>query len=60
MRGGLPAHPDILNVKARSQELNWDVRPDGRFVMVKADPATTRQFQVVMSWFEEVRGRLGD
>jgi eukaryotic-like serine/threonine-protein kinase len=35
---------------------NWDVQPDGRFVMVKADPSTTRQVQVVLNWFEELRG----
>jgi eukaryotic-like serine/threonine-protein kinase len=40
-----------------TQELNWDARPDGRFVMVKADPATTQQFQVVLNWFQEVKGR---
>jgi eukaryotic-like serine/threonine-protein kinase len=40
-----------------TQQNNWDAGPDGRFVMVKADPATTRQFQVVLSWFEEVKGR---
>jgi eukaryotic-like serine/threonine-protein kinase len=39
-----------------TQAGNWDVQPDGRFVMVKADPATTRQFQVVLNWFEELRG----
>jgi eukaryotic-like serine/threonine-protein kinase len=40
-----------------TQQINWDVGPDGRFVMVKADPATTRQFQVVLNWFEEVKAR---
>lgn len=37
-----------------TQEPNWDVSPDGRFVMVKADPATTREFKVVFNWFEEL------
>lgn len=33
---------------------NWDVGPDGRFVMIRADPRTSRQFQVVPNWFEEI------
>jgi serine/threonine-protein kinase len=34
---------------------NWDVGPDGRFIVVRGDPATTRQFQVVLNWFEELK-----
>ena len=37
-----------------SQTLNWDVGPDGRFVMVKGDPSALRQFQVVLNWFQEL------
>ena len=35
-----------------SQALNWDVGPDGRFVMVKSDPTMLRQFQIVQNFFE--------
>jgi hypothetical protein len=33
---------------------NWDVLPDGHFVMVKADPATSRGFRVVFNWFAQL------
>jgi eukaryotic-like serine/threonine-protein kinase len=39
-----------------TQPENWDVTPDGRFVMVRADPSTSRQFRLVLNWFEELRG----
>ena len=32
-----------------SQNLNWDVDPSGRFVMVRPDPGTFRQFRVMTS-----------
>ena len=35
-----------------SQSLNWDVGPDGRFVMVKSDPTMLRQLQIVQNFFE--------
>jgi hypothetical protein len=37
-----------------SQALNWDVGPDGRFVMVKSDPTMLRRIQIVQNWFEEL------
>ena len=37
-----------------SQFINWDVGPDGRFVMVKSDPSRLRQLQIVQNWFEEL------
>jgi serine/threonine-protein kinase len=40
-----------------AQERNWDPTPDGRFVMVQADPRATRQLQVVVNWFAEIEGR---
>ena len=40
-----------------SQEDNWDVGPDGRFIMVRADPATRGQFLAVLNWFEELKVR---
>ena len=39
---------------------NWGPTPDGRFVMVRGDPATTRQFRVVLNWFQELRREPGD
>ncbi len=43
-----------------SQFINWDVGPDGRFVMVKSDPSRLRQVQIVQNWFEELRQRMGN
>jgi Tol biopolymer transport system component len=34
-----------------TQDDNWDVAPDGRFVMVKGDPDVTGRFLVVLNWF---------
>ncbi len=39
---------------------NWGVGPGGQFVMIKSDPTTLRQFQVVLNWFEELRERAGN
>ena len=38
-----------------SQSTNWNVGPDGRFVMVKSDPSRLRQLQIVQNFFEELR-----
>jgi hypothetical protein len=38
-----------------TQDRNWDVGPDGRFLMVRADPASGTSLRVVFNWFEEVR-----
>ncbi len=38
-----------------SQQDNWDAGPDGRFIMVRADPASRGQFLVVLNWFEELK-----
>jgi serine/threonine-protein kinase len=35
----------------------WDVAPDGRLLLVHGDRRTTRQFQVVFNWFEEIRAK---
>ena len=43
-----------------SQTNNWDVGPDGRFVMIKSDPWMLRQIQVVQNFPEELRERLPD
>ena len=40
-----------------TQEMNWDVTPGGRFLMIRADPRSTQQFQVVLNWFEEIGER---
>ncbi len=37
-----------------SQDLNWDIGADGRFVMIKSDPYSRRRLQVVTNWFEEL------
>ncbi len=42
-----------------SQEDNWDVGPDGQFIMVRADPATRGQFLAVLNWFEELQPKGG-
>jgi hypothetical protein len=41
-----------------SQDRNWALSPDGSFVMVMADPTTSRQLRVVFNWFDELRGTL--
>jgi hypothetical protein len=49
--------PQVLFVTDQydfSQTTNWDVGPDGRFVMVKGDPSALRRLQVVLNWFQEV------
>ena len=38
-----------------TQDRNWDVGPDDRFLMVRADPASGTSLRVVFNWFEEVR-----
>ncbi|MCZ6716050.1 MAG: hypothetical protein O6946_03185 [Gammaproteobacteria bacterium] len=51
------SEPDIL-FRAEldtTQIRNWDVGPDDRFVLVESDPATTREFQVVLNWFKTVQ-----
>ena len=40
------------------QDENWDVLPDGRFLMVVADPSAATQFLVVLNWFSELRERF--
>jgi eukaryotic-like serine/threonine-protein kinase len=37
-----------------SQMDNWDAGPDGRFIMVRGDPASRGQFLVVLNWFAEL------
>lgn len=39
-----------------TQDRNWDVGPDDRFLMVRADPASGTSLRVVFNWFDEVRG----
>ncbi len=43
-----------------SQDGNWTVGPDRQFVMIKSDPTTSRQFQVVLNWFEELKAKAGN
>ena len=40
-----------------TQDRNWDVGPDGRFLMVRGDPASGTSLRVVFNWFEELRDR---
>ena len=39
-----------------TQNRNWDVGPDDRFLMVRADPASGTSLSVVLNWFDELRG----
>ena len=43
-----------------SQLGNWDVGPDGRFVMVKGDPSMLRRLELVQNFSEELRQRMGN
>jgi serine/threonine-protein kinase len=38
-----------------TQDRNWDVGPDDRFLMVRGDPASGTSLRVVFNWFEELR-----
>ncbi len=38
-----------------SQQNNWDVAPDGRFIMVRGDPASSGRLLVVLNWFDELK-----
>jgi Tol biopolymer transport system component len=38
-----------------SQDDNWDVSPDGSFILVQGDPASGTQLRAVFNWFEEVK-----
>jgi Tol biopolymer transport system component len=51
------AQPDLLFESGHdfTQDRNWDVGPDGRFLMVRGDPASGTSLRVVFNWFEEVR-----
>jgi serine/threonine-protein kinase len=40
------------------QDDNWDVGPDGRFLMVRSDPNAGTQFLVVLNWFDELRAQF--
>jgi serine/threonine-protein kinase len=38
-----------------SQQNNWDVAPDGRFIMVRGDPAASGRLLVVLNWFDALK-----
>jgi len=38
----------------------WDVGPEGRVVVVRGDPRTTRQVQLVVNWFDDRRRGSGE
>jgi len=40
------------------QDDNWDVGPDGRFLMIRSDPNAGTQFLVVLNWFDELRAQF--
>jgi serine/threonine protein kinase len=46
------------NTSSTSED-NWDVGPDGQFLMIRADPATRGQFLAVLNWFEELQPKVG-
>lgn len=37
-----------------NQSNNWDVHPDGRFVMIRGNPNSGRQLEIVLNWVEEL------
>jgi serine/threonine-protein kinase len=43
-----------------SQPNNWDVTPDGRFVMVKSDPSMLRRLELVQNLSADLRQRMGN
>jgi Tol biopolymer transport system component len=40
------------------QGRQYDVGPDGRFLMVRSDPNAGTQFLVVLNWFDELRAQF--
>ena len=40
-----------------SQENNWDVGRDGRFLMIRGDARTRAGFLLVTNWFDELRAK---
>ena len=40
-----------------SQENNWDVGRDGRFLMIRGDARTRAGFLIVTNWFDELRAK---
>jgi len=37
-----------------SNERNWDVLPDGRFVMIRSSPSVRREIRVMTNWIQNV------
>ncbi len=37
---------------------NYDIAPDGRFLMIKNDAPTVPQINVVLDWFQELTERV--
>lgn len=37
-----------------SNERNWDVLPDGRFIMIKSSPGVRREIRVMTNWIQNV------
>lgn len=40
-----------------SQQNNWDVARDGRFLMIRVDTRTRAGFLLVTHWFDELRAK---
>ena len=53
------AEPLFFGLYDFTQDGNWAVLPDGRFLMIRGDPTTTTRFQLVLNWFEELRNPSG-
>ena len=41
-----------------TQDRNWDVLPDGRFLMIRADPAARQRFRVVLGFSADLARNL--
>jgi Tol biopolymer transport system component len=42
------------------QPANWTSRPQGDFVMIRSDPTSSTQIQVVQNWFTELCEKMGE
>ena len=55
----MPSDPtDTLSLRDVTQNAasaNYDVAPDGRFVMVDETAVTERTLQLVLNWFDELQ-----
>ncbi len=60
-RAGLRVDPPRIlfegQFETRETVTNYDVAPDGRFLMMRSPQVDVRQLQVTLNWFDELQRR---